>query len=218
MRPSIVLAAVIIVASASVAQAQPLATTKYRYYSINGSTALEVYKSMLVHGPRVNGAEAYASTSAQPLHEALLVQGQSCRIRDFKFTINFVVQLPRMNNERKLSPLIRSKWQQFSRFIMKHEETHRAIWMACAREFESKVTELRSRDCKSVQTKAAQLWEDVTRVCDLKHQAFDAAQQKLIPKQPFVKLVLGTSSSAVATASIATKKRRKTTAAALANW
>jgi predicted secreted Zn-dependent protease len=44
-----------------------------------------------------------------------------------------------MNNEGKLPPLIRSKWQQFSEFLKKHEETHRAIWMGCAREFETKV-------------------------------------------------------------------------------
>src|SRR5437899_1942728 len=66
MRTIFVFAAMVVAAVISVtAEAQPLTTTKYQYYSINGASALEVYKSMLVHGPRVNGAKAYAATSAQ---------------------------------------------------------------------------------------------------------------------------------------------------------
>ena len=72
-----------------------------------------------------------------------------------------------MDSERSLPPLIRSKWQQFSEFLKKHEETHRAIWMGCAKEFELQVSSLRSGDCGSAQVKAAQLWGKIRRACDL---------------------------------------------------
>jgi predicted secreted Zn-dependent protease len=218
MRAGVLFAAAMAAGLMSIAaEAQPIASTKYQYYSINGNSALEVYRAMLVKGPRVNGAKAYAATSAQSSQAGFLVQGQSCRIRDYKFKIDFVIQLPRMTNEAKLSPLIRAKWQQFQVFLKKHEETHRTIWMGCAKEFEAKVASLKSGDCDSVDSAAAQLWDKIRAACDRKHEAFDAAQQKALIKHPFVKLVLGTSRSAIATASVDTKKRKKT-AAALANW
>jgi predicted secreted Zn-dependent protease len=218
MRPFMVLAVAVIAGLASIpAEARPQSTTKYQYYSINGNSALEVYKSMLNRGPRVNGAKAYAATSAQSSQAGFLVQGQSCRIRNYRVKIDFVIKLPRMTNEGRLPPLIRSKWQQFSTFLKKHEETHRAIWMGCAKEFEGKIASLKSGDCDSLDTQAAQLWDKIRTACDRKHAAFDAAQQKLLVKHPFVKLVLGTEPPVVATASIDTKKRKKT-AAALADY
>src|SRR5436305_4430896 len=118
MRTSLVLVAAVAVAIGSAAaEAQPLTTTKYQYYSINGTSALEVYKSMLVRGPRVNGAKAYAATSAQTAPSGYMVAGQSCRARNLKLKIDFVIQLPRMTSEGKLPPFLRSKWQQFSEFV-----------------------------------------------------------------------------------------------------
>jgi len=46
------------------ASAKPVYTTKYSYYSIGGDTAAEIYNAMISRGPHVNGAKAYASTSA----------------------------------------------------------------------------------------------------------------------------------------------------------
>ena len=184
------------------AEAQPLTTTKYQYYSINGASALEVYKSMLDNGPRVNGAKAYAATSAQTLPTGYAVDGQTCRAHNLKLKINFVIQLPQMTNENRLPPLIRSKWQQFSEFVKKHEETHRSIWMGCAREFEARAASLRSGDCESVDAEAAQLWNEIRMSCDRKHAAFDAAQQKVLVRHPFVKLVLGPSAPSKTIAAI----------------
>jgi predicted secreted Zn-dependent protease len=217
MRLGLMFATVMIAGFASVtAEAQPLTTTNYQYYSIKGSSALEVYKSMLSRGPNVNGAKAYAATSAQSSQAGFLVQGQSCRIRDYQFKIDFVIKLPRMASENKLPPRVRAKWQQFSGFLKKHEETHRSIWIGCAKEFESKIASLSSGNCETVDSRAAQIWNRIRTACDRKHQAFDAAEQKRLAKHPFVKLVLGAPPITLKTASASTKKRRNT-AAALAN-
>jgi predicted secreted Zn-dependent protease len=217
MRACYALAAAIVASLVSAsASAEPLATTKYQYYSINGNSAAEIYRSMLSRGPRVDGAKAYAATTAQSSQAGFLVQGQSCRIRGYKFKIDFVIKLPRMASEAGLSAPVRNRWHQFSAFLRKHEETHRSIWTGCAREFESKVATLKSGDCDTIDAKAAQLWDKVRAACDRKHEAFDAAQQKVLARQPFVKLAFGLSSPTVAAASVTTKKRKKT-AAALAN-
>jgi predicted secreted Zn-dependent protease len=214
MRWSLAIASAITLGFASIAaDAKPLASTQYQYYSVNGNSALEVYKSMLARGPRVNGAKAYAATLAQA-SQGFLIQGQSCRARDFRFKIDFLIKLPRMSNEQRLPPLVRAKWQQFSAFVKKHEETHRAIWMGCVREFESRIASLRPADCESIDADAARLWQKINLACDRKHQAFDAAQQKLLVRHPFVRLVLGTTPAGSATVSIDGRGRA---AAALAN-
>jgi predicted secreted Zn-dependent protease len=198
------------------ASAQPLTTTKYQYYTVSGSSAFEVYKTMLRRGPNVNGAKAYAATSAQSSQAGFLVQGKTCRIRDYKFSIDFVIKLPRMSNEKKLPQSVRTRWQQFSAFLKKHEETHRAIWIGCAKDFETRIASLKSGDCDNLDTQAARLWDKIRTACDRKHEAFDAAEQRRLVKHPFVKLVLGGPQVTLKTASIATKKKKKT-AAALAN-
>jgi len=139
MRPALIACAVAFCLSTVSVNAQPHTSTKYQYYSVSGNTALEVYRSMLARGPRVNGAKAYASTSAQSSQAGYLVQGQSCRVKNYSFRIDFMVKLPKMMNERRLPPLVRAKWTEFSDFVKKHEDTHRAIWMGCAKEFESRV-------------------------------------------------------------------------------
>ena len=74
--------------------------------------------------------------------------------------------------------------------------------MGCAREFEARAVSLRSGDCESVDAEAAQLWNEIRIACDRKHAAFDAAQQKVLVKHPFVRLVFGASPPAAAIATI----------------
>ena len=85
--------------------------------------------------------------------------------------------------------------------------------MGCAKEFEARAASLRSGDCDNVDAEAAQLWNEIRTSCDRKHAAFDSAQQKVLVKQPFVRLVLGPSAPSTA---IATIDQRNT--AALAHY
>ena len=63
------------------AAAKPAQTTKYTYYTIGGDTAVEIYNSMMKKGPKVNGAKAYAATSATTTQDGKLLQGSSCQVR-----------------------------------------------------------------------------------------------------------------------------------------
>ena len=197
--------------------AAPAFNTKYVYYKVSGDSAAGVYVSMLKSGPHVGGAKAYAATSAESSQRGTLELRNSCRIADYQYSIAFTIRLPKLTNERSLSPTARARWQQFSTFLRQHEETHRAIWMACAQEIEDKVTALRGRSCDEVDRKAQAIREAVQRSCNRKHVAFDAAEQKRLTKHPFVKMVMAPvhGSSKVATNSLASKKRKK--AAALVN-
>lgn len=203
------------------AQSAPAFTTKYVYYKVSGGNAADVYISMLKRGPHVKGAKAYAATSAESSQRGKLELTKSCRITDYQYSVDFTIRLPKLNNEAALSSGTRSHWQQFSSFLRKHEETHRAIWMGCANEIETKVRALRGRTCSEVDKKAQLIRDQVQKACNRKHVAFDAAEQKKLAKHPFVKRVLAPIYNPgkpikVKTAKLAAKKRKKS--AALLNW
>ncbi len=219
MRPSVGLALAMAVAVLALepeaAEAAPAFTTKYVYYKISGDSAAAVYVSMLKRGPHVKGEKAYAATSAESSQRGNLEMTNSCRITDYQYSIDFTIRLPKLADESALSPGARSRWQQFSSFLKKHEETHRSIWMGCAAEIDAKVRALRGRTCDEVDRKAQAIRDQIQNACNRKQVAFDAAEQKRLAKHPFVKMVLApiynrTKPNATL---LTSKKRRKSTAA-----
>lgn len=197
----------------SAAIAAPATTTKYTYYSVSGDSAASLYNSVIRRGPHVNGAKAYAATSAESSQRGRLQPGKSCRVKDYKFTIKFTIKLPRMKDEAGLSPPLRGRWQQFSAFLKKHEETHRAIWLGCARTLEARVNALRANSCDKVDADAGRMWEEIQSSCAKKHDAFDAAEQRRLLSHPFVRLVLAKAKGKAAAAASGAPGRAKKRAA-----
>lgn len=195
------------------ADAAPAFTTKYVYYKISGDNAAGVYVSMLKRGPHVKGEKAYAATSAELSQRGKLELTKSCRIVDYQYRIDFTIRLPKLADETSLPANTRDRWQQFSTFLRKHEETHRSIWMGCANEIEAKVRAVRGRTCDEVDRKAQAIRDQVQNTCNRKHAAFDAAEQTKLAKHPFVKMVLAPINKPPKTVKLAANKKRKKAAA-----
>ena len=170
--------------------AKTAAITQYKYYAISGNSPAEIYAAMIKRGPDVNGVNAYASTLATSSQTGRLIAGKRCQVQDYSYRINFVINLPKLKNEAALFGQTKAKWGQFKSFLKSHEETHRSIWMGCAQALESKVRALRTKDCKSLDSEAARLWQKSKAGCDVKHRAWDKAEQKRLLTHPFVGLVL----------------------------
>ncbi|MCB1379873.1 MAG: DUF922 domain-containing protein [Alphaproteobacteria bacterium] len=175
--------------TAQAAAAKPSQTTKYTYYNVGGDTVEDIYRAMLSRGPRVNGAKAYAATSATSSQDGKLVQSKSCRIQDYKLRIDFVIKLPRIKNEKALPSGDRARWQQFSSFLKRHEERHRAIWLECAADLDKKVRAIKAKTCSQAESRATALWDATRAACSKRHDAFDKAEQKKLMRHPFVQLV-----------------------------
>ena len=171
------------------AGAKPVQSTKYSYYTVSGDSAAEIYSAMISRGPKVNGAKAYAATSATTTQDGKLLQGSSCKILDYRLKLDFVIKLPKIRNEKVLPASDRKRWQQFSGFLKAHEETHRQIWLDCAADLERQVKSIRAKSCSDADRKASQLWERLRAACNKKHAAFDRAEQTRLMAHPFVKLV-----------------------------
>jgi predicted secreted Zn-dependent protease len=195
MKPGILVAAAAFVLFPDFTEAKPAHSTKYTYYTVGGNSAESIYKAMLNKGPRVNGAKAYAATTATTRQDGKLMQSKSCRIEDYQLRLDFVIKLPRIRNEKALASADRERWNQFSAFLKKHEETHRSIWLECAAEMERKVRAIKAKSCDEADANAERLWEQTRAACSKKHDAFDLAEQKKLMKHPFVQLVYKRSSS-----------------------
>lgn len=203
-----VLAAAAVAAIAVVpAHAKPVVKTTYRYYGVSGSTARDIYHSMVSRGPNVNGMDAYASTNATSAQSGRLVQAKACSVSGYRFTFDFTINLPKLRNEGALTGATRDKWQSFSAFLRRHEEQHTRIWMACAADLERQVTALRRSSCGAVDKEANRLWGAMRKSCEKRHRAFDAAEQRRVLQQPFVRMVFQRSGNG--TSALAVPKRKK---------
>lgn len=193
------------------AGAKPAVTTSYVYYKVSGDTALDIYSSMLSRGPHVGGAKAYASTVAEFSQSGKLEQAGSCRVRDYRFGMKFTIKLPQIDRHEKLPPKIASRWQQFTQFLKKHEETHRAIWVGCARDIEKQINALSGKSCDDIDRRAQKIVDRIQASCNRKHAAFDAAEQKRLSKHPFVKMVIARAQESAMAVAKRKKKRGITT-------
>lgn len=188
-RPVIVFTAALVLASPA-ARSEPTQTTKYVYYGVSGKSAAELHRAMMRSGPRVDGAQAYASTSATASQSGNLVQGSSCRVNDFRVKLEFTIKLPKLRNEAKLPSLDRSRWKPFAQFLKRHEETHRSIWLGCARTLEKQARQVTAKTCAQVERKLDEIWNKVRKSCDAKQDAFDRAERSRLERQPFIVLAL----------------------------
>jgi len=166
--------------------AKPKSKTKYTYYAISGKSARNLYQQMISRGPHVSGDRALAATSVTTQQTGDLGGKSSCRVRNYKLTMDFTIRLPKVANEKALSPRLRRNWRKFYKFVRAHERRHRAIWIGCANSIERQVRKLRSKSCRKVDSQANKIFKQVSASCSRKHDAFDRAEQKRLARHPLV--------------------------------
>jgi predicted secreted Zn-dependent protease len=207
---AIAIAVALFAGASSTAMAKPKASTQYKYYTVSGGSAVELYIAMMKRGPHVNGDQAYASTTATQTLDGRFVRTSNCRLHDINLSFQFTIRLPKLSSTKGLSKTTRDRWQAFSQFLRKHEETHRSIWLACAADFEKRALSVKAPTCEAADAEIARLADEARVACNKKHDAFDAAEQKRVAKHPFVKLVLApTKKTAALSAQKPPKKKRK---------
>jgi predicted secreted Zn-dependent protease len=170
------------------AQSAPAFTTKYSYYGVSGGSTTGIFASLLKRLRRVNGRRHHAFTSINISKPKIVRSAKGCSVGGL--SVSFLILLPRLDNEASLSANDRRLWRQFSTFVRKHEETHRAIWMGCVRTIEARAAGLRGRSCGEIERKAQSIVEQTKASCRKKDAAFDAAEQRRLDNHPFMKAAL----------------------------
>jgi predicted secreted Zn-dependent protease len=181
---SVILGSALLANQALPACAQPTSHTTYSYFPVHGSSLTELHRDMASHEPSANGVRGYGVTSAKPGKQLSV---EACkRNGDYRFGIEFVIQLPRAANPAALSDAERGLWNRFAQFVKKHEEVHRSIWMNCAVAFDRKLQASAAQNCAAGQARVTALWNQMLATCGPKQIAFDAAQRGALKAHPFM--------------------------------
>jgi predicted secreted Zn-dependent protease len=160
--------------------------TRYNYYMISGATAVDVFNSLSRRGPVVNGVSTYAFTTVPKQSGAAVQTGQSCRMQNFDFRSEFVINLPKLENDAALFGPSRKNWRSFVSFLKRHEEVHRSIALNCGRQLQQDVAGIRAPDCGSVMRITDRMVAAMRKTCQRQHNALDARDQRVFGRQPFI--------------------------------
>jgi predicted secreted Zn-dependent protease len=184
-------AAAAIASAASIASARPDTATRYTYYTVKGKSAKELDDAMYRSGPRIQGLHGYASTKyVTPSWETQFRQGKNCGVGRISLKMNFEIRLPQLAKGSNLASPVKSRFTSFLSFVRRHEETHRAIWIACGKSAEQAALRLTADSCGALQGKVAAAIRTVMNKCDAKQVAFDAAERKRLLRHPFIAMAL----------------------------
>ena len=171
----------------SQASAKPVIKTKYKSYSVPGTSPYALLSYMQRNGPNVNGSHALASTAASIHHKADFKGTGNCRIKNYKVTMSFTITLPKAKHISRMPKKVRSRWKQFASHARWHENKHKQIWIGCAQRIERKVRALRARgSCNAVWAKARALAKVELARCDRLHAAFDRKETARASRIPLI--------------------------------
>jgi predicted secreted Zn-dependent protease len=189
LRPSSVVLFLSLVSPSSANAGDPY-DTKYTYYLIAGQSADDLHSSMSQKGPHIYGGRAYASATVDPtVTLRTRQQGGICRIADFRVHMKFTIRLPKLKKSANLTSELRESFQQFYQSAKQHEETHRSIWLKCARETEVLARKVRAGTCSEAEAMAYDLYHHIGQECHERQMAFEAIEYERLAQHPFIRLL-----------------------------
>jgi predicted secreted Zn-dependent protease len=159
----------------------------YSYFSIRGATLDDIERDLSRRGPSVatTGQRHPGATRMEfKTHLTYANHGRYCRISSAQVRITAKVILPRWRRNRRASADTRFVWDTLAIDIKRHEEQHVAIANSYARDLESALTRLgRSKDCKTLEAKAAKTTTRILDKHDRAQQRFDQVESKGFEKR-----------------------------------
>ena len=173
---------------ATAAQAKGKLTTKYKYYTVSGSTAASLHRNMTVPSGFFSSERVYANITMKPSFSGTFKQGKrNCRIKGFGINGQFLIRLPKLKNGVRLPRRLKGKFRSFVSYVRKHELTHRTIWTRCLRNAEARIQRLRIKNCTRLDQQAAKIINSEWAKCGKRNARFDALEQKRLRRLPLVR-------------------------------
>jgi micrococcal nuclease len=149
----------------------PGATIKY--YTIEGSTAYELYDQLDKLGPDADGQNAVGLTQSQVWWDWRYVTNSyygTCRITNYNVHDEIVVTLPRWSVPSNASPELIAKWNAYFASIVAHEKRHVDIVLEGIPQVERAMA---SASCDTVDESANAAWLQI----QAKNEEFDTVTE-----------------------------------------
>ncbi len=166
----------------SAAEAAPLISKTYGYFSIGGKTAEELDLELEQRGPLTNatGHRHPGATEIKFGGEVTYVErGGRCSVGGAKVTLRTHLILPRWSNRRRAKKDLRFIWDTLSADIKRHEERHAEIARGYARNLERELLRLRpAGSCAELERKVGSTTKRVLEAHDRDQLRFDKVESK----------------------------------------
>jgi len=167
------------------AQADLHHKTSYRENPIGGTTPQQLWQYMRSH-PIIDEDDGPAFANVSHDHRLTVKTNRSsgaCHVSNVDFSWHFVITLPRAVDEAGMSLAVRAMWREFTGYLKRHEEQHRAIFIGCGEDFLRKAANLTLRGpCFALKSKVKRFIDEEYKVCMAKQRAFDRNERPTVSR------------------------------------
>jgi predicted secreted Zn-dependent protease len=176
-------------ALASTGNAELRTSTVVRYYPVSGTTLQSLARAMRANP--ISGDHGMAVANIRPYYDLRVATrnaGGQCRGNAVRLSIEFTLTLPQAS-AAGMSPGTRNAWRNFVGHVRRHEETHRSIYLQCARNFLARAAKISSAaGCYAVEAEARRLLAESNRACEARHLAFDRRERGRVARLALFRL------------------------------
>lgn len=182
--PRLLLCAVCIAPAISVGGSGVVTTsTTTHSHVVDGSTALELLRSMNAYPVQGDHGAAYASIHPDyQLSLATVQRGSQCVVQNVSVNVDFDVVLPVADRPGRMSGRTRAAWNAFTAFARAHEGHHKASYLGCARAFLVRAKRQTAGECFSLESEIRSMLVQMKQDCEAKQRPFDESQGRVLPR------------------------------------
>jgi predicted secreted Zn-dependent protease len=157
-------------------------STAYRQNPIRGTTPAELWRYMAAHPIIDEDGPALANiTHDHTLSVKTTKSGGACRAEAIDFNWQFVITLPKAVDEARMSGGTRAMWREFTAYLKRHEEHHRAIFLGCGKDFLAKAAKISSaRTCSGLERKIGRFIDKQYAACMTRQREFDRQEKQTV--------------------------------------
>lgn len=148
--------------------------TRYEYYTISGTSALDMVQSMLKKGPGYERGHAYALIEAKVKPVTKNSRGPGCKAADLTLNAQYTITLPRHEAPAALPSSVRKNYQRLSTILKSHEEKHRTIFNGCLKRMHQRIMALpAAKSCVVYSREVKKITKEEWARCDQINAALD---------------------------------------------
>ncbi len=151
--------------------------TRTKHYNFRATRFRDISRQMLRRGPQfgVHGRRVWA-TSRRDYQWKLEFKRQhgKCSVKRALVKMRITYTMPRLENEKRISPRFLSKWKQVYKILHRHELTHGRNYMTFARHLTSGLQKLAPRkNCFELRRAGKRLDKKLHRQSTRRNKRFD---------------------------------------------
>ncbi|MBN2383821.1 DUF922 domain-containing Zn-dependent protease [bacterium] len=114
------------------------------YYDVRGATVQELRANMNTTSPITFKGKKYDAYTDWKVNWNFWwdTLEEGCAITSVEVILTVTFTYPRWLDRQDAPPALQSKWERYLTALIEHEEGHKAIGLACAREIEERLSEM----------------------------------------------------------------------------